>query len=94
MNYQPHYYSSKLKETLLEKQRINSRYSLRAFARDLGMHPSTLTLVIQRKKPLPKKNVDYVIKKLEMSLSEESIFRDSLDKTKKTFLEKTAVSIE
>jgi uncharacterized protein (TIGR02147 family) len=93
MNYEANYYSSKLKETLVQRQRVNSRYSLRAFSRDLGMHPATLTLVLQEKRPLPKKNVDFVVNKLEMTPSEEAIFRESLT-LNKTFLDKINVSSE
>lgn len=75
MNYEANYYSKKLKEVLVQKQRVVSSYSLRAFSRDLDMHPSTLSLVLQERRPLPKKNVEKVIQKLEMTPSEEAIFR-------------------
>ena len=80
MNYEANYYSKKLKEVLVQKQRTNTRYSLRAFSRDLDMHPATLTLVLQERRPLPKKNIENVIQKLEMTPSEEAIFRESLTK--------------
>ena len=94
MNYETNYYSSKLKETLVQKQRVNSNYSLRAFSRDLRMHPSTLSMVMQAKKQLPKKNVDFVIQQLEMTPTEESIFRESLVKKHMSALDKIEISSE
>lgn len=87
------FYSEKLKETLKERQRINSSYSLRAFSRDIGMSPSTLTLVMQKKRPLPKKYVENVISYLDMNPSEEAIFRESLN-GKKGKLNKIEISEE
>lgn len=94
MNYEANYYSKKLKEVLVQKQRVVSSYSLRAFSRDLDMHPSTLSLVLQERRPLPKKNVEKVIQKLEMTPSEEAIFRESLNNKKNTSLDQIEVSEE
>lgn len=94
MNYEANYYSKKLKEVLVQKQRVNKNYSLRAFSRDLDMHPATLTLVLQEKRPLPKKNIENVIQKLEMNPSEEAIFRESLIRKKHTILDQVEVSEE
>ena len=94
MNYEANYYSKKLKEVLVQKQRTNTRYSLRAFSRDLDMHPATLTLVLQERRPLPKKNIENVIQKLEMTPIEEAIFRESLTKKNNTTLDQVKISDE
>jgi len=55
------------------------------------MHPSTLTLVLQEKRPLPQKNLKYILEHLEMSPTEESIFSESLSK-KRSKLDQIEIS--
>lgn len=84
------YYSYKLKETLEKKQRLNSTYSLRAYARDLGMHPSTLNQILKGTRPLPFKDCANVLSKLNLSAEERTRFMESLLK-KKTKLDKIEI---
>lgn len=76
------YYIAKIKEGLSIKQRKNPQYSLRSYARDLAIHPSTLSQVLKKTRPLPIKNSYHVVEKLELSPKERTLFLESLFKTK------------
>lgn len=76
------YYLSKLKEDLSLRQRQNSRYSLRAYARDIGVHPATLSQVLKEKRPLPLKDSTTVIARLNLGPKERTLFMESLLKGK------------
>src|SRR5688500_13060669 len=76
------YYLSKMREGLSLKQRNNPHYSLRAYARDIGIHPATLSQIINGKRALPAKDSEKVIKKLNLGPKERSLFIDSLSRTK------------
>ena len=47
------FYINKIKEDLSLKQRANPQYSLRAYAKHLGVHSSTLSQVLTGKRGLP-----------------------------------------
>ena len=49
------YYINKLKQKLTEAQEKNPHYSLRAYARDLGIHPASLSLIIKSKRAFPQR---------------------------------------
>ena len=72
------YYLTKMREGLSLKQRNNPHYSLRAYARDIGIHPATLSQIINGKRPLPVKDSENVIKKLNLAPKEKAMFLDSL----------------
>jgi len=72
------YYLTRLKEHLDKRQRQNPHYSLRAFARDLDVHPSTLSAVLKGSRSLPYKDSKRVAKKLALSPMEETLFMESL----------------
>ncbi len=93
MNYESNYYSKKLKDVLLQRQRVNAGYSLRAFSRDIGMKPSTLSLVLNEKRPVPKKNIDTIVNCLELAPWEEALFRESIS-AKKSLLDNIVISEE
>jgi uncharacterized protein (TIGR02147 family) len=76
------YYLSKMREGLSLKQRNNPHYSLRAYARDIGIHPATLSQIINGKRALPVKDSEKVIKRLNLGPKERSLFIDSLTKSK------------
>ena len=78
METQTVYYLETLKSKLSQRQRGNPAYSLRAFARDLGMHPGTLGKVIKGQRPLPVKISKQVIEKLDLSPAEQTRFIESL----------------
>jgi uncharacterized protein (TIGR02147 family) len=76
------YYIKKIKEDLSLKQRSNPQYSLRSYARDLGVHPATLSQIFKGTRPLPHKNSEQVIKKLNLGPKERTLFIESLMKLK------------
>lgn len=72
------FYQLKLKDVLSLRQRENPQYSLRAYARDLGIHPGTLAKVIKGDRPLPLKDSQAVISKLRLGPKERTLFMESL----------------
>lgn len=74
------YYLAKMRETLSLKQRNNPHYSLRAYARDIGIHPATLSQIINGKRALPVKNSENVIQRLNLGPKEKALFVESLKK--------------
>lgn len=78
METQTNFYQFKLKENLSLKQRENPQYSLRAFARDLEIHPGTLAKVINGERPLPLKNSQTIMNKLKLGPADRTLFMESL----------------
>ncbi len=78
------YYVTKIKECLSLKQRENPQYSLRAFARDLGVHHGTLGQVLKGNRPLPYKVSENVVNKLRLGPKERTLFMESLLRKKLT----------
>lgn len=72
------YYIQKMKEHLSIRQRQNPHYSLRAYARDLDIHPSTLSKIIKGERSLPLKNAQRVVEKMSLSPKERTLFMDTL----------------
>ncbi len=72
------YYLLKIKEDLSLKQRQNPHYSLRAYARDIGVHPATLSQILKGKRPLPIKDSGTVLNKLNLGPKERTLFMESL----------------
>lgn len=76
------YYVTKIKEDLSLRQRQNPHYSLRAYARDVGLHPSTLSKIIKGIRPLPLKNSKILIEKMNLGPKERTLFMESLLQSK------------
>ncbi len=76
------YYLTKIKQDLSQKQKVNPHYSLRAFARDLGVHPSTMSQILKGNRPLPLKDSSRVVEKLNLGPKERTLFMESLLKSK------------
>jgi uncharacterized protein (TIGR02147 family) len=74
------YYIQLIRERLSKKQRLNASYSLRAFSRNIGMNSSTLSQVLNGKRPFPSKNFDKIATALHFSPLEKMRFVDSLMK--------------
>lgn len=72
------FYINKIKEDLSLKQRANPQYSLRAYAKYLGVHSSTLSQVLTGKRGLPIKNAAVVASKLNLGPKERTLFLESL----------------
>lgn len=75
------FYLSVLKEEFLRRKRRSRRYSLRAFARDLELHPSTLSRVFNGQRPIPR----HALQRLASSSSAKRRNEDSLRATRQRF---------
>lgn len=73
----PVYYVEKLKEVLEERQLNNSKYSLRAFARDMDLHCSTMSQILRGKRNLPLKRANDVADRLGLSDDDKKRFMES-----------------
>lgn len=78
------YYIHILQEHLSSKQKLNPSYSLRAFARDLGINAATLSQVMKGGRPLPIKNSLSVVEKLGLKADERTLFLESLYRSRTT----------
>lgn len=76
------YYIQKIKEELSLRQRKNPSYSLRSYARDLGMHSSSLSQVIHKKRNLPFAKAQSVIQALDLNDEERTLFLNSFYRSK------------
>ncbi len=63
-----------LKTTLIERIQRNSSYSLRSFAKSIGLAPSTLTEVLQGKKNISYERAVKIAHNLQFSESESEYF--------------------
>jgi plasmid maintenance system antidote protein VapI len=72
-----------LKKKLLARQQKNPHYSLRAFARDIGLHPSSLSAVLKEKRNLPIDFCEQIVEKLDLSKKQKIEFIESVYKQKK-----------
>lgn len=70
-------YIRKLQEQFALRKKQNTRYSLRAFARDLGLHASTLSKVLKGERGLPIADLEKVLMRLDLSSSEREMFFSS-----------------
>jgi uncharacterized protein (TIGR02147 family) len=72
-------YRSILKERLAQRQQRNRAYSLRAFARDVGLSPSRLSEVLSGKHALSPAKAGAVAARLGLSESEQAFFADLVE---------------
>jgi transcriptional regulator with XRE-family HTH domain len=56
-----------LKEHFAARVRNNKNYSLRAFARDLGINPGSLSAIMKGKRPLPPEHLPTIGKNLKLT---------------------------
>lgn len=75
------FYLHTLRESLSGRQRKNSSYSLRAFAKDLEIDSSNLSAILQRKRGLPVVRAKKFAQKLKLSAKEAALFVSSTLKT-------------
>ncbi len=66
--------SDVLKASLIRRQSLNRRYSIRAFARDLGVSPAFLSLVLNGKRNLSIETVVKIGERLGLSSIEKAKF--------------------
>jgi uncharacterized protein (TIGR02147 family) len=72
------FYLQKLREDFSKRQRTNPAYSLRAYSRDLGIHPSTLSQVLRGIRPLPFKHSRSITDRLRLGGKDRTLFSDSV----------------
>ena len=72
------YYIQVLKNHLFEKQMNNPSYSLRAFGRDMDIHPSSLSQILNGKRPLSFKDAQSIQKKLHLPPVDQTRFMGSV----------------
>jgi DNA-binding transcriptional regulator YdaS (Cro superfamily) len=70
-------YLHKLKQFLSERQRHNPAYSMRAFAKDLGIDSSNLSAILKKKRGLPAKRAEHIARRLRLSPIEAALFVSS-----------------
>lgn len=68
------YYRVALQGALRKRISVNPKYSLRAFARDLGISPSYLSQVLNGTRGLTSKNSVKVFRKLDFTTKESELF--------------------
>lgn len=68
------YFAEKIDQALKNKQVVNARYSLRAFARSLNIQPAILSDVIRGKRTLPEKTAIEIADKLNLEGKEKDSF--------------------
>ncbi|MGE3757115.1 MAG: DUF4423 domain-containing protein [Pseudobdellovibrionaceae bacterium] len=90
---QDNYFLKKLKEDFSRRTRTNPAFSLRAYAKYLGLHPSTLSQVLLGNRPLPQKTVSAVLMRLRLNARERTLFKESLE-FKKTKLDQIPIHTE
>lgn len=73
------FYSQKISEEFERRKNKNSRYSLRAFARYLGLNPGTLSQVLSGQRGIPEYQASGLCEKLGLNESETAEFMQSLD---------------
>ncbi len=71
------YFRTALREELARRKRANAAYSLRSFAKHLGMQPPTLSAVLAGKRPLPIATAEALAQKLVFSPAEKKRFLNS-----------------
>lgn len=83
--YKKSFYFDFLKSEFSRRQNKNSRYSLRSYARHLGLHPSTLSSVLLGKRLLSVKDAYKISEKVNLTPREKKEFFASLIQEKKKF---------
>lgn len=72
------YHLEVLRAHLAVRQRKNHRYSHRAYALFLGLHPSALSRVLTKKMALSNKSSLVIVRKLELNTEERRLFLQSV----------------
>lgn len=81
------YHIEILERELTKRQRINRAYSIRSFARFLGLSQSSLTQILKRNRYLPKKHAEQVAERLLLTPTETNKFVRSVLNKKKTLID-------
>ncbi|MBS1982754.1 MAG: DUF4423 domain-containing protein [Bdellovibrionales bacterium] len=82
------YYITKLNDVYRSKKAKNPAYSLRAFARDLGIHSSSLSAILKNKRPLPAAALNCLTNNFNLSRAEN----DRVKKSAQTEVARTTIA--
>jgi uncharacterized protein (TIGR02147 family) len=72
-----------LQNEFVKKCKINPQFSLRAFARQLDIHPTTLSQILAGKRPITKKRFSYIADKVHLSPAQHEKFLKNFATKKK-----------
>ena len=75
------HYLNILRGDLLNRQKSNPSYSIRAYARDLGLNSSTLSQILSGKRSLPLKSSKIIAAKLNLDSKESTLFLESINRS-------------
>ena len=78
VNPKPPFHLSLLRRELESRQARNPSYSLRAFARALGIDPGALSAILNQRRPLSEAWCDRLIERLGLGAEEAAKFRGSV----------------
>jgi uncharacterized protein (TIGR02147 family) len=87
------FYVQMLKEKLSSRQKENPQYSLRAFARDIGVNPGTLVKVFKGERPLPLNVTKIALNNLKLNPVDQTLFMESLLRTR-TSLDSIKINLQ
>ena len=73
-------YRKTMRNVFLERRERNASYSLRAYARDLGVHASNLYLVLKKEKGINLSTARQIAGRLGLSENEQSLFCKLVEK--------------
>ena len=68
------YATTILNRVLLERQKRNSQYSMRSYAKQLDLNPASLSSILKGKRKLPIENIERIAGKLKLSPKEYGLF--------------------
>lgn len=72
------FYVSVLIRELEKRKKRNSKYSLRSYAKLLGIHSSSLSSILKKKRTFPVHRVESVVRSLKLSDAETDLFYQSV----------------
>ncbi len=75
----PRHYSDVMKEVFQKRAIKNPNYSLRAFARDLGLTSGNLSDILNHKSRLGKEKAAHVARELNLSVNDQKLFSRLVD---------------
>lgn len=67
-----------LKNALQSKQEVNPRYSLRSFAKKLGIHPGTISSILSGKRAMNEDQANVIVKTLSLKEKQKKAFLRSV----------------
>lgn len=73
-----YFYLQRIQEEFRVRKHRNPGYSIRAFARDLGIDSSNLSAILNKKRSIPKNRIEEFCQKLQLSPKEKMLFVSSI----------------